>query len=204
MLKKTFIAFIFLFFSLNIQAKDSSEKKSAYRYIIENYFSKRASSGAYYDYSRGFTLSSGFSMYRANRDKVFPAFSSFNLSFTQNVKEIAFFGDLNLKFSIFSAQMARQKSTVLEVTPFITIPEIRTAFPFYLGMGFGFGFYPRNLIQQLPAFSVNTQLFLGFRFFEIYHNLGCFTELNLRIHYPFSELTVYLETLAQLGLIFRF
>ncbi|MCZ0931553.1 MAG: hypothetical protein OXJ52_00135 [Oligoflexia bacterium] len=193
-----------MFFPLTLQAEDNSEKKSGYRYIVENYFSKRANSRSYYDYSRAFTLSSGISIYRASKDKTFKSFSSFNLSFTQNVREIDFFGDLNLKFSIFNSQMSRQKATLLEVTPFISVPEIQTAFPFYVGMGFGFGFYPRYLIQQLPAFSVNAQLFFGFRFLEVYHNLGFFTELNLRIHYPFSELTAYLETLTQFGFIFRF
>ena len=204
MFKKIFIAIIFLFFSLNLQAKDNSEKKSGYRYIIDNYFSKRASSGSYYNYSRAFTLSSGVSIYRANKDKTFKSVSSSNLSFTQVFKEIVYLGDLNLKFSIFSSQMSKQKSTLLEVTPFITIPEIQTTFPVYIGMGFGFGFYPRYLIQQIPAFSVSSQFFFGFRFLEIYHNLGFFTELNLRVQYPFSELKTYLETSAQFGLIFRF
>ena len=204
MFKKLSILFIALCFSLNLHAKDNTEKKSGYRYIIDNYFSKRSSSGNYYNYSRGFSLSSGLSMFRATKDKTFKSFSSLNLSFTQNIKEIDFLGDLNLKVSIFSSQMARQKATLLEITPFLTVPEIRTTFPFYIGLGFGFGFYPRYLITSLPIFSVNSQFFFGFRFLEIYHNVGFFTELNLRIQYPFSELKAYLETLAQAGLIFRF
>lgn len=208
MFQKIFIFFTALFFSLSLQAEEnveeSVEKKSSYRYIIDNYFSKRASAGGYSDYSRAFTLSSGLSMYRANEDKTFDPLSSFNFSFTQNIKEISSLGDLNLKLSIFASQQASQKATLLEVTPFITIPEIRTAFPFYIGMGLGFGFYPRYLIKPPPIFVVNSQFFFGFRFFEIYHNIGFFTEFNLRVYYPFSELIVYLETLAQAGLIFRF
>ena len=202
MFKKAFIAVIFLLSSLELQA-NNTEKKSGYRYIVDNYFSKRASSGAY-NYARAFTLSSGISLHRANKDKSFKAFSSSNLSFTQVFKEISYLGDLNLKFSIFSSQMSKQKSTLLEVTPFITIPEIQTGFPFYIGMGFGFGFYPRHLIQQISVFSISSQFFFGFRFLEIYHNIGFFTELNLRIQYPFSELKAYLETSAQVGFIFRF
>ena len=204
MFNKIFIIFITLFFSLNLHAKDNVEKKSAYRYIVDNYFSKRSSSGAYHDYSRVFALSSGLSMYRANKDKTLEPFSSFNFSFTQNIKEIAFLGDLNLKFSVFSSQMTRRKATLLEVTPFITIPEIGTSFPFYIGMGFGFGFFPSYLVKPLPIFAVNSQFFFGFRFLEIYHNVGGFIELNLRTYYPFSELKAYLETLIQAGLIFRF
>ena len=202
MLKKAFIAVIFLFFCLDLYA-NKAEKKSGYRYIVDNYFSKRASSGVY-DYSRAFMLSSGISFHRANKSKTFKPFSSSNLSFSQVFKEISYLGDLNLKFSIFSSQMSKQRATLLEVTPFITIPEIQTGFPFYIGMGFGFGFYPRHLIQQLSVFSISSQFFFGFRFLEIYHNVGFFTELNLRIQYPFSELKAYLETSAQFGFIFRF
>ena len=205
MLNRLAIALLLLLFSSNLQAKEkSAEKKSGYRYIVENYFSKRASSGNYYDYSRSFSLSLGAPVYRANKDKSFQSFSSLNVSFTQTIREIDSFGDVNLKLSVFSSRMDKQRAILLEVTPFITIPEIQTAFPFYVGMGLGFGFFPRYLIKQLPAFSVNGQFFFGFRFLEIYYNLGFFTELNLRIHYPFSEITTYLETLAQFGLVFRF
>ena len=202
-LKQIFIACL-LFSSFSLQAKNNSQKKSGYRYIIDNYFSKRVSSGKYYDYSRAFTLSSGFSIYRASKDKDFKPFSSLNVSFTQTIKEINFLGDLHLKVSMFSSQMPTQKATLLEVTPFISIPEIQTTFPFYIGMGLGVGFYPRYLIQKLPSASINTQLFVGLRFLEIYYNLGFFTELNLKIHYPLSEMKVYLSTISQWGFIFRF
>ena len=205
MLKKFLITFAFFSFSVMPQAEEpSSEKKSAYRYIVENYFSKRSSSKNYYNYSRSFTLSAGGSIYRMSKDKSFRSLSSINLSFTQNVKEIKFLGDLNLKFSIFDIQMASQKTLLLEILPFITVPEVQTAFPFYVGFGLGLGMYPRYLIRQMPIFSLSSQFFVGLRFLELYHNLGFFTELNLRIQYPFSELTAYLETLSQFGLIFRF
>ena len=205
MLKKVFIAISLFSFSLTLEAiETSSEEKSAYRYIIDNYFSKRSSSKNYYNYSRSFTLSAGGSIYRSSKDKNFKSLSSMNLSFTQNIKEITFLGDLNLKFSIFDIQMARQKTILLEILPFITVPEIQTNFPFYVGFGLGLGMYPRYLIRQLPVLSLSSQFFVGFRWLEIYHNLGFFTELNLRIHYPFSEMTVYLDTLTQFGLIFRF
>lgn len=106
--------------------------------------------------------------------------------------------------SAFSGQMERQGSFLLEVTPRITIPEVRTTFPLYIGLGAGIGFYPKHIVRKLPAMSLNSQFFIGLRVFDIYHNLGFSTEINLRIHFPFNELNIYLETLGQMGLIFRF
>ena len=197
---------MFLFFCLNPQAEEqvSSEKKSAYRYIIDNYFSKRSSNQVHYDYSRSFFLSSGLSFYRINTDKILDPYSSLLFAFSQNVKEIKNLGDLGLKVSLFSSRMQKKQATLLELMPFISIPEIQTAFPIYVGMGFGLGFNPDLLIKEKSFFSFNGQFFLGLRFLKIYHNLGFSTEVNLRIHYPMNELKTYLETLAQFNLIFQF
>ena len=180
------------------------QKNQVIRYIIDNYFSKSRSSGVYQDYSRSFTLYSGLSFYRESTVKFFKPFSSFVFGFNQKVKEIPHLGDVNLQVAIFSAKLEQQRAVLLEITPRISIPEVRTTFPLYIGLGAGFGFYPRNIVKKIPSLSLNSQFFIGLRFLDLYHNLGFSAELNLKIHSPFSELEIYLETLAQLGLIFRF
>ena len=187
--------------------KNSSEnsEKSAYRYIVDNYFSKRQSpAGAYQDYSKSFTIFSGFSVYRENPKKRFKPLSVFVLGFNQNLKRIPDFGDVNLQVAVLSLQMQERKSVLLEVAPRISIPEVLTTFPFYVGLGAGFGFYPRHIIKKIPALSLNGQFFAGFRFFDLYHNLGFSGEVNLRLDFPFNEMDIYLSALVQLGVIFRF
>lgn len=191
-----------LFFSGEVLGREGeAEKKSGYRYILKNYFSKRQAIN--YDYSRSFALSGGLPVYRASGKKSFEPFSSLSLSFNQKVSELPDFGDFSLQVFVSSAQMEKQRAVLLELNPRISIPEIRTLFPFYLGLGAGLGFYPRHIVRQIPALSFNSQFFMGFRFLELYYNMGLFSELNLRIHYPFNESTFYLETLISLGLIFR-
>lgn len=180
-------------------------KKSGYRYIIDNYFSKRKSHlGEYADYSNTFALLVGTSLYRESKKREFKAFSSRIISYNQKVKEIGGWGDLNLQVAIGASQMERQGAFFIEITPRITVPEVRTAFPLYLGLGVGLGFYPRYILQDQAYQSLNSQFFVGLRLFDIYHNLGLLAELNLKVHSPLSELTVYVETLAFLGLILRF
>ena len=206
MLKKIFYfllcSFFFLSWGKETSSKDS--KKSGYRYIIDNYFSKSRAFGDYDNYSRHFTIHSGLSFYRESTIKSFNPFSTFTLGFNQKIKEVSNVGDLNLQISIFSSQLATRRSTLLEITPQFSVPEIRAGFPLYVGVGAGVGFYPRHIVKKIPTLSVNSQFFIGLRFLDIYHNVGFSTELNLRVHSPFNELKVYLETLGQFGLIFRF
>ena len=196
--------FIFIFSFFPSWGEENQTKKLGYRYIIDNYFSKRQASGVYQDYSKSFTLYSGMSFYRESTERSFKPFSSFVLGFNRRLKEIPQLGDLNLQAAVISSQMATHRAVLLEITPRLTIPEIRTAFPLYVGAGLGLGFYPRYIIREQPFLSVNSQFFIGLRFFDLYYNLGFSAELNLKIHSPFSESEIYLETLGRMGLIFRF
>ena len=201
---KIWFLILFVIFSPSWAEDSEDSQQSGYRYIVDNYFSKRQSSSAYQDYSRSFTLFSGLSFYRESTKKTFDPYSSFLLGFKQNIIEISRLGDVDLQVTVFSSKMINRRALLLEITPRISVPEVRTTFPVYVGIGTGFGFYPRYIVQKIPSFSVNCQLFAGLRFLDLYHNLGFSAELNLRMHYPFSELEIYLEALGQLGLVFRF
>lgn len=205
MLKKFFLFIFLVFSSLSWGEENNAEpsKKSGYRYIIDNYFSKKRSSESYYN-SRSFTLYSGLSFYRESTKKSFNPFSSFTLGFNQKIKELPYLGDISLQISLFSTKLERQKAALLEITPRISVPEVATAFPLYVGLGAGFGFYPHYVIKKKPSLSVNGQFFVGLRLLDLYHNLGFSGELNLRIHSPLNELTIYLEMLGQFGLVFSF
>ena len=175
------------------------QKKTGYKYIIDNYFSKRQS--AYY--SRSFSLSAAFSIYREGQTG-FKPFSSWALKFNQDIKEVSSFGQLNLEAVVFFSKKAAEKAVLLELSPRIIIPETSSAFPLYLGLGAGLGFYPRYIVKKIPFLSVSGQFLIGLRLLELYHNLGLSAELNLRIHYPFNKSEVYVERFGQIGLVFRF
>lgn len=183
---------------------EEDSKKSGYKYTIKNYFAKRNFSGNYQDYTKGYNIFGGMSFYRENTIKPLKPFSSTIIGFNQHVTELSQIFDLSLQMAVFVAQMENQRASLVEITPRITTPTIRTSFPLYIGMGAGLGFYPWFVVRKLPLLSFNTQIFIGLRFFDLYHNLGISTEFNLRIHVPLNELTIYIESMGQLGLIFRF
>ena len=205
MLKKLCVL-VGVFVSFSSAAKEveeqTSDKKSGYNYVIKNYFSKRRANT--YHNSKSFSLFTGTTIYRESQKKAFKAFSSLTIAYNQNLKQVSRLGDLNLNVALFSSEMQKQNAVLLELAPRFTLPTIQSGFPLYVGLGLGFGFYPRYIIKKKPALSLSGQFFTGLRFFNIYHNIGLIAELNLRIHTPLNELDIYLETLAQLALVFRY
>ena len=199
MFKKNCFFILLLFFSPT-WGKEKSSEKSGYRYIIENYFSKRAAS----HYTRSISVYSGLSFFRESSVKPFPPFSSVVFGINQKVREIKEFGDVNIQFSFASLQLENQKALLLEVTPQLSFPEMRSAFPLYMGLGVGLGFYPRNIIRKSPSLSLSGEGFIGLRFLNFYHNLGFSSEISLKMQIPFQEWEVYLESLFRIVLSFSF
>ena len=116
MFRKIFLFFLLVFCwslgALATETAESTDTTSMYRYVLDNYFSKRgASKTTYYgSFSRYFFLSSSVDFYRVKADKNFSAFSAFDLSYTQNVREISRFGDLQFRVSALSSLLEKRPS----------------------------------------------------------------------------------------------
>ena len=195
---------LFLIFSFQVKAQEQEKEKktSSYRYIVDNYFSSRSKSS--YQSSRFFSVSYGMSLYRINADKKFPPLSSAFFSFTQDIKYLKQLGNIQLRASVMLSRLKKDTPMSIEITPLFTFPELETAFPIYLGWGLGLGFYPYYVIKKKPSFSLHSPFLLGFRFLELYSNLGLGVELDTRLFFPFNELQFYLENRFQIYLIFQF
>lgn len=212
MMKKVFFAFIICcVLPVSAWGEESSsskeEKKSGYRYLIKNYFSKDRVNERGWKKSRNFVLFGGLSFYREKEgdEKALSSFSSFSFGFNQQIKELSHFGDIGLQAEVFFSREGKGKQDViLEFTPRISIPEVQTAFPVYIGVGWGLGFYPFYILKKKPFFSMSWQFFSGLRFLEIYHNIGLTAELNLRLHFPFNEKKKEIDFSGRAGLAFRF
>lgn len=185
--------------------KEDKLKRSSYRYILDNYFSSRSTKTPSYDEdTRIFSLSGGSDFYRINSKRKFKPVSTVFLSFTQDIRELEKLGNLQLRASLATVKLERDTEISFELTPLLTFPEIQTSFPMYFGLGFGLGFYPFYIVQKKPSFSLHSPFLIGFRFFELYSNLGAGAELDLRLNFPLNELQFYLESRLQLHLIFQF
>ena len=194
------------------EARGGGGVGSGWRYV-KNYFSSSDSSGGgggggnpgLPADERVFLLDGGVSFYRESADKALPRFSSLAFSFNQNLREIPNFASWDLRTGVFWTQLNKSKKDILiEVASRLSLPETRSTFPVYVGLGLGLGFYPRYIIQDISPLSFSGQLFSGLRFFNVYHNVGFSSELNLRLHVPLHEGDPYLEAYGLFGLIFCF
>ena len=210
-MKKVFFALVFCVAPALAQGEESSSseenKKSGYRYLIKNYFSKNRSDD-FRAAGRNFVLFGGLSFYkeRGGGEKALSSFSSFSFGFNQQIKELSRFGDIGLQAEVFFSRRSKggKRDVILEFTPRISIPEVRTSFPVYIGLGWGLGFYPFYILEEEPFFSMSWQFFSGLRFLEIYHNIGLTAELNLRLHFPFNDRKREIDFSGRAGFAFRF
>ena len=192
-------------FSFSSFLSHGSQAKKGYKHTIKNYFSSRKpNTDTYYGAPRSLALFFGTSLHGETKDEEQQIFSSRLVGFHQRIKEFSTIGDLNLRIELHSVKLESQRSLQISITPLFTLPDIRSGFPVYLGLGGGFGLFPRHILKKQPALSLNMQMFTGVRFIDFYKNFGVTGELNLKMHTPFQDMKLYMELLAHAGFIFSF
>ena len=206
---KIFIFYLFLvicFPTLGLATSNvpPSSEEEGYEYVGDNYFSDNQPSEQNNPLLKRFTIQAGPSLYRESTEKSLNSFSAFTLNFNHIIKEVSSLFDVNLQWTVFYSKLKEDRVTLLELTPRISIPEARSDFPLYVGVGLGLGIYPYYIIKKQAFLAANGQFFAGLRFSEIHKNIGVVTELNAKIHYPFKDSTMYLELIGQVGLMFNF
>lgn len=187
-----------VFFSGSSVATSESEGSTSIR---KRYFAGNGVSG-----HRGMVLYLGSSLYSDSAGKNFKRkpFSSWILGFQQQIKEISNLGDFNLKTELQNFRLNAGRATQINITPVFSLPEMENGFPVYVGLGAGLGFYPYHILKGKPFFSLNTQFFVGLRLPNLYANLGLHAEMVLHMHIPFQDNRLYMDTIANLGIIFSF
>jgi hypothetical protein len=67
----------------------------------------------------------------------------------------------------------------LSFLPMITFPDASSRFPLYLGGGIGVGIFTKQIDKE-SALSLDYELVLGARFFEVFANTGFFVEAGVK------------------------
>jgi len=226
---KLLLPLLFLI-SLNAYGVSDKNKKSGYKYIIQNYFSKKRSNlMSYHGAPRQLTLYIGSSLYRETKNDIEFPFLDVLLGLDQRLKELSAVGDINLQIGLHKIRLTNQKSSMaIAISPRFILPDLRSGFPIYVGLGIGMQVFPRHILQDLPSLTFNTQFFTGIRLLDIYHNVGIVGELSLKAQpiphvvelsevelsedgnpdnnkKPFiTDSKVYLELTGTLGITFSF
>jgi hypothetical protein len=91
----------------------------------------------------------------------------------------------------------------LSFLPVITFPDASSRFPLYFGVGLGLGVFTHNVNDE-SALSVDYQLLLGARFFEVFQNTGFFIEAGIKNHFLILSDGQFNGTFVAAGPVFTF
>lgn len=91
----------------------------------------------------------------------------------------------------------------LSFLPMITFPDASSKFPLYLGAGIGLGVFTKQIDRE-SALSLDYQLVLGARFFEVVGNTGFFVEAGVKNHLLLLSDGQFNGTFVAVGPVFTF
>jgi hypothetical protein len=111
--------------------------------------------------------------------------------------------DVNLRLDFNEYQLNGVHPIKLSILPLITFPMAETRFPIYFGAGAGPGIFFKQA-DGYSNLSLDYQLVVGVRFFDLYNNLGFFTEFGLKNHIHLTSGGQFNGTALTVGAVFTF
>lgn len=111
--------------------------------------------------------------------------------------------DMNLRIDYTEFDLPGENPSKLSFMPLITFPDAGSRFPLYFGAGLGLGVFFKQASGK-SALSLDYQLVLGARFFDIFQNTGFFVEAGLKNHIHLLSSGQFNGTFLSGGLVFTF
>ncbi|WP_413944247.1 hypothetical protein [Bdellovibrio sp. HCB-162] len=111
--------------------------------------------------------------------------------------------DLNLRIDYAEFDLPVENPSKLSFMPLLTFPDAGSRFPLYFGAGVGLGVFFKQTNSK-SALSLDYQLVLGARFFDIFENTGFFIEAGLKNHIHLLSSGQFNGTFLSGGLVFTF
>lgn len=111
--------------------------------------------------------------------------------------------DLNLRIGYNQYDVGGEDASKLSFMPMITFPDAGSRFPLYFGAGAGLGVFLKQANGKSPL-SLDYQLVVGARFFDIFENTGFFIEAGLKNHLLITSSGQLNGTFLAGGLVFTF
>ncbi len=127
----------------------------------------------------------------------------FDLGVTYRIGEWANSADFAFRADFQSFNLSNGGANKLSLMPVIIFPDAASHFPLYFGGGVGPGFYLKQISGQ-SAISLDYQLFLGARFFNLFENTGLFVEAGVKNHFHILSNGQYNGSFIAIGALFTF
>jgi len=127
----------------------------------------------------------------------------FNAGLTYRLGEWANAADFAFRADYSSYNLSSGTANKLALLPVIIFPDATSHFPLYFGGGAGPGFYLKQISGQ-SAISLDYQLFLGARFFNLLQSTGLFIEAGVKNHLHLLSNGQYNGSFLAFGALFTF
>lgn len=111
--------------------------------------------------------------------------------------------DVNLRIDFNEYQLEGIHPIKMSILPLLTFPMAESRFPIYFGAGAGPGIFFKQA-SGYSNLSLDYQLVVGVRFFDLYENLGAFTEFGLKNHILLTSGGQFNGTALTVGAVFTF
>lgn len=124
-------------------------------------------------------------------------------SLTYRVNEWNSSMDFSVRVNFSQYKFPEDNPMKMSIMPLLTFPEAASKFPLYFGAGVG----PGVFFKQLPSkssLSLDYQLVIGARFFDIFENSGFVIETGLKNHLHLLTTGQLNGTFLNLGAVFTF
>ena len=113
------------------------------------------------------------------------------------------FADVNLRIDFNEYKVVDKKPMKMSVLPLVLFPDSGSRFPLYFGAGVGFGVFFKQ-VEDESTLSLDYQLVLGGRFFDVFENGGFFVETGLKNHIQLLNSGQFNGTYLAAGALFTF
>lgn len=111
--------------------------------------------------------------------------------------------DTHIRVEVNEYDVVGEKPFKLSFLPMLIFPDATSRFPLYFGAGAGPGVFFRQ-VKDESYLSVDYQLIMGARFFDVYENTGFFIETGLKNHLLVTTSGQYNSVFLSLGAVFSF
>ena len=126
-----------------------------------------------------------------------------NLGVTYRLGEWANAADLAFRADFQTFNLNEGSATKLSLMPVVIFPDASSHFPLYFGAGAGPGFFLKQISGQ-SAISIDYELFLGARFFNVIESTGFFVEAGVKNHFHLLSNGQYDGSFVATGALFTF
>ncbi len=127
----------------------------------------------------------------------------YTLGVTYKFDQWGDFADINLRIDFNEYKVVDKKPMKMSVLPLVLFPDSGSRFPLYFGAGAGFGVFFKQ-VEDESTLSLDYQLVLGGRFFDVFENGGFFVETGLKNHIQLLNSGQFNGTYLSVGALFTF